>query len=138
MGCQSFLFFTCWSWAAFSNCFYEHLFILKGEKEMASFKHILANFPSECNAAATVTDISPHLCFICLLHLANEKELSIQSCPNLDDLHIYMPTWCCYLEKWSSLETHSFISVNKIYFGKFLCAVHWLYFFAQIPPNFCS
>ncbi|GAU17138.1 hypothetical protein TSUD_106370 [Trifolium subterraneum] len=65
---------------------------LQGEKEMASFRHILANFPSECNAAATVTDISPHLCFICLLHLANEKELSIQSCPNLDDLHIYMPT----------------------------------------------
>ncbi|WJX73821.1 hypothetical protein P8452_57558 [Trifolium repens] len=65
---------------------------LQGEKEMASFKHILANFPSECNAVATVTDISPHLCFICLLHLANEKELSIQSCPNLDDLHIYMPT----------------------------------------------
>ncbi|CAJ2660276.1 unnamed protein product [Trifolium pratense] len=64
---------------------------LQGEKEMASFRHILANFPSECNAAATVTDISPHLCFICLLHLANEKELSIQSCPNLDDLHIYMP-----------------------------------------------
>ncbi|XP_012572622.1 condensin complex subunit 2-like isoform X1 [Cicer arietinum] len=64
----------------------------QGDKEMVSFKHILANFPSECNAAATVTDISPHLCFICLLHLANEKGLSIQSYPDLDDLCIYMPT----------------------------------------------
>lgn len=64
----------------------------QGEKETVSFRDVLANFPSECNASATVTDISPHLCFICLLHLANEKELSIQSCPDLDDLHIYMPT----------------------------------------------
>ncbi|CAK8535492.1 unnamed protein product [Lathyrus sativus] len=63
----------------------------QGEKEMLSFRDILANFPTECNVAATVTDITPHLCFICLLHLANEKELSIQSCPNLDDLHISLP-----------------------------------------------
>ncbi|XP_061360314.1 condensin complex subunit 2-like [Gastrolobium bilobum] len=60
----------------------------QGQKEMISFRYILANFPSECNAAATVSDVSPHLCFICLLHLANEKGLSIQSCPNLDDLGI--------------------------------------------------
>ncbi|XP_068500234.1 condensin complex subunit 2-like isoform X2 [Phaseolus vulgaris] len=60
----------------------------QGQKEMVSFRHILTNFPSKCNAAATISDISPHLCFICLLHLANEKGLSIQSCPNLDDLGI--------------------------------------------------
>ncbi|XP_057457598.1 condensin complex subunit 2-like isoform X2 [Lotus japonicus] len=64
-----------------------------GEKETVSFRDMLTNFPS-CNAAATVTDISPHLCFICLLHLANEKGLSIENCPNLDDLSIYMPTLC--------------------------------------------
>ncbi|KAG2371585.1 Condensin complex subunit 2 Chromosome-associated protein [Vigna angularis] len=60
----------------------------QGHREKVSFRHILTNFPSKCNAAATISDISPHLCFICLLHLANEKGLSIQSCPNLDDLSI--------------------------------------------------
>ncbi|KAK7335586.1 hypothetical protein VNO80_27512 [Phaseolus coccineus] len=60
----------------------------QGQKEMVSFRHILTNFPSKCNAAANISDISPHLCFICLLHLANEKGMSIQSCPNLDDLGI--------------------------------------------------
>ncbi|RDX64855.1 Condensin complex subunit 2, partial [Mucuna pruriens] len=63
----------------------------QGPKDTLSFRNILANFPSECNAAATISDISPHLCFICLLHLANEKGLSIQSCPNLDDLAIRLP-----------------------------------------------
>ncbi|KAJ1400043.1 Condensin complex subunit 2/barren [Sesbania bispinosa] len=63
----------------------------QGQREMVSFRHILANFPSECHAAAAVTDISPHLCFICLLHLANEKGLSIQSWGNLDDLGICLP-----------------------------------------------
>nr|KYP43613.1 Condensin complex subunit 2 [Cajanus cajan] len=63
----------------------------QGQKEMVSFRHILANFPSKFNAAATISDISPHLCFICLLHLANERGLNIQSCPNLDDLGICLP-----------------------------------------------
>ncbi|KAL2328378.1 hypothetical protein Fmac_021805 [Flemingia macrophylla] len=64
---------------------------LQDKKDTVSFKNMLANFPSECNAAATISDISPHLCFICLLHLANEKGLSIQSCPDLDDLAIRLP-----------------------------------------------
>ncbi|KAG4981123.1 hypothetical protein JHK84_034705 [Glycine max] len=64
---------------------------IQGKKEVVSFKHMLTNFPSKCNAAATISDISPHLCFICLLHLANEKGLNIQSCPNLDDLGICLP-----------------------------------------------
>ncbi|XP_057455862.1 condensin complex subunit 2 [Lotus japonicus] len=63
----------------------------EGQKEMISFRNMLANFPSECNAASNISDISPHLCFICLLHLANENGLSIQSTPNLDDLAIYLP-----------------------------------------------
>ncbi|KAJ1393808.1 Condensin complex subunit 2/barren [Sesbania bispinosa] len=63
----------------------------QGQKEIISFRNLLGNFPSECNAAANISDISPHLCFICLLHLANEKGLSIQSCPNLDDLAICLP-----------------------------------------------
>ncbi|KAL2331859.1 hypothetical protein Fmac_019440 [Flemingia macrophylla] len=63
----------------------------QGKKQMASFKHILANFPNKCTAAAAISDISPHLCFICLLHLANERGLNIQSFPNLDDLGICLP-----------------------------------------------
>ncbi|KAK6946984.1 Condensin complex subunit 2/barren [Dillenia turbinata] len=52
-----------------------------------SFKQVLATFPDDCQAAA-VEDISPHLCFICLLHLANEHNLTIHDCPTLDDLSI--------------------------------------------------
>ncbi|XP_027348230.1 condensin complex subunit 2 [Abrus precatorius] len=63
----------------------------QGQKDTVSFRSILADFPSECNAAANISDISPHLCFICLLHLANEKGLSIQSFPNLDDLAVRLP-----------------------------------------------
>ncbi|KAJ7981268.1 Condensin complex subunit 2 [Quillaja saponaria] len=63
----------------------------QGQGEMTSFSQILANFPSDCSAAPTINDISPHLCFICLLHLANEHGLSIHNCTNLDDLSIYLP-----------------------------------------------
>ncbi|XP_022759050.1 condensin complex subunit 2-like isoform X2 [Durio zibethinus] len=60
-------------------------------EEMISFKHLLASFPIDCKAAATIEEISPHLCFICLLHLANEHGLSIRGCPNMDDLGIQLP-----------------------------------------------
>ncbi|XWS51831.1 hypothetical protein CRYUN_Cryun11dG0016200 [Craigia yunnanensis] len=59
-------------------------------KEALSFKHVLATFPFNCQAAAP-EDISPHLCFICLLHLANEHGLSIQDRPSLDDLSFHLP-----------------------------------------------
>ncbi|KAK4255322.1 hypothetical protein QN277_008335 [Acacia crassicarpa] len=64
---------------------------LQEQKDVVSFREILANFSDDCKAAATISDISPHLCFICLLHLANENGLSIQSSPNLDDLGICLP-----------------------------------------------
>ncbi|XWS36771.1 hypothetical protein CRYUN_Cryun20dG0114400 [Craigia yunnanensis] len=60
-------------------------------EEMVSFKHLLASFPVDCKAAATIDEISPHLCFICLLHLANEHGLHILGCPNMDDLGILFP-----------------------------------------------
>ncbi|CAI9106335.1 OLC1v1005466C2 [Oldenlandia corymbosa var. corymbosa] len=56
--------------------------------EKVSFKEALAQFPYDCRAASSLQDISPHLCFICLLHLANEHGLQIQGSPNLDDLTI--------------------------------------------------
>ncbi|XP_047940174.1 condensin complex subunit 2-like [Salvia hispanica] len=59
-------------------------------EEPISFKQVLANFPDSCRAAASVNDISTHLCFICLLHLANEHELQILGSPTLDDLSIHL------------------------------------------------
>uniref|UniRef100_A0A7N0V4N9 Condensin complex subunit 2 n=1 Tax=Kalanchoe fedtschenkoi TaxID=63787 RepID=A0A7N0V4N9_KALFE len=56
-----------------------------------SFRGLLAKFPSNCQAAAAPEDISPHLCFISLLHLANEHSLNIQGCPTMDDLTIHLP-----------------------------------------------
>ncbi|XP_038702660.1 condensin complex subunit 2-like isoform X1 [Tripterygium wilfordii] len=62
------------------------------QEEKLSFKNLLESFPSDCRAAPTIKDISPHLCFICLLHLANEHGLSIHGCTNLDDLSINLPS----------------------------------------------
>lgn len=59
-------------------------------EEPISFKQVLANFPDSCRAAASLNDISPHLCFICLLHLANEHGLQILGCPGMDDLSIHL------------------------------------------------
>lgn len=52
-----------------------------------SFKRLLNSFPARC-AAAAPENISVHLCFICLLHLANENSLKIQDCSSLDELSI--------------------------------------------------
>lgn len=56
--------------------------------ESRSFKELLASFPDDCKAAGTTQDISPHLCFICLLHLANEHNLSLVGSQDLGDLTI--------------------------------------------------
>ncbi|CAN6557807.1 unnamed protein product [Malus baccata var. baccata] len=60
-------------------------------KDTISFKYVLATFPVNCRAAAA-QDITPHLCFICLLHLANDRGLSIDDCPTLDDMNIHLPS----------------------------------------------
>uniref|UniRef100_A0A7C9D784 Condensin complex subunit 2 n=1 Tax=Opuntia streptacantha TaxID=393608 RepID=A0A7C9D784_OPUST len=60
-------------------------------KDGVSFRRVLATLPEDCPAAATHDDISPHLCFICILHLANEHGLTIRGYPNLDDLSIHLP-----------------------------------------------
>ncbi|KAK1418178.1 hypothetical protein QVD17_27320 [Tagetes erecta] len=64
------------------------------QEESLSFKNMLASFQTEKTrpAAASTEDISPHLCFICLLHLANEHGLTINGSPNLDDLSIHLPS----------------------------------------------
>ncbi|KAE8685082.1 Condensin complex subunit 2, putative isoform 2 [Hibiscus syriacus] len=61
------------------------------ETSFQGLKHLLASFPADCKAAATTKEISPHLCFICLLHLSNEHGLIIHGCPDMDDLAIQLP-----------------------------------------------
>ncbi|VAI60947.1 unnamed protein product [Triticum turgidum subsp. durum] len=44
------------------------------------------------NRDVSTTEISPHLYFICLLHLANEHSLTLCDRPTLDEIDIYIPT----------------------------------------------
>ncbi|KAK4484375.1 hypothetical protein RD792_006954 [Penstemon davidsonii] len=74
---------------AFYSLINEH-FQEEAPEEVISFKQVLSDFPDECRAAGSLNDISPHLCFICLLHLANEHGLSIRDYPSLDDLSIHL------------------------------------------------
>lgn len=52
------------------------------------FQRLLNILPEDCAAAAR-EDISVPLCFICLLHLANEHNLRITDCSTMDDLRIF-------------------------------------------------
>ncbi|VAH76672.1 condensin complex subunit 2 [Triticum aestivum] len=44
------------------------------------------------NRDVSTTEISQHLYFICLLHLANEHSLTLRDCPTLDEIDIYILT----------------------------------------------
>lgn len=55
--------------------------------EELSFQDVLAEI-SQDNVADNVSDLSVHLCFICVLHLANENGLRITGQPSLDCLRI--------------------------------------------------
>ncbi len=52
-----------------------------------SFASLLQSVTPECGAGA-VEDVSVHMCFICVLHLANEHGLAIKGVPSLDELHV--------------------------------------------------
>ena len=52
-----------------------------------TFSDIVATLPRE-NPAGRPQDISVHLCFICMLHLANENNLTIKGEPSLAELRI--------------------------------------------------
>jgi condensin complex subunit 2 len=56
---------------------------------------VLHDLPSR-NPNAAATDISLHLYFICLLHLANEHGLMLRDRPTLDEIDIYVPTSSCH------------------------------------------
>lgn len=61
--------------------------VKSNHSKVVSFKKLLKAFPKDCEAAAP-EDISVHLCFICMLHLANEHNLVIESSPNMDELTV--------------------------------------------------
>ncbi|KAI3497275.1 hypothetical protein L1887_39768 [Cichorium endivia] len=58
------------------------------EDQDLSFKNILSSFPD----ATSNDDITPHLSFICMLHLANEHGLTLQGSPDMDDVSIHLPS----------------------------------------------
>lgn len=55
-----------------------------------SFQDLIADVPSH-SAAGKAEDLSVHLCFICLLHLANEHGLAISGTESLDQLVVSHP-----------------------------------------------
>ena len=61
------------------------------QDQMISFQDVIADVPS-VSAAGRTEDLSVHLCFICLLHLANEHSLAVKGTEALDQLEITHPT----------------------------------------------
>jgi condensin complex subunit 2 len=55
--------------------------------ETVSFQSLLASVTPACGAGE-VADLSVHMCFICVLHLANEHGLEISGVPSLDEMRI--------------------------------------------------
>lgn len=59
-----------------------------GADHPAQLQALLASVPQE-SAAGPAVDISVHLCFICILHLANEHGLAVRGVPSLDQLLVH-------------------------------------------------
>jgi condensin complex subunit 2 len=51
------------------------------------FQDVIVSVPSD-SAAGALEDVSVHMCFICLLHLANEKGLVVRAHEDLTTLTI--------------------------------------------------
>jgi condensin complex subunit 2 len=69
-------------------------FVQQEREEVESsqrLSHVLHDLPSS-NPDTTAQEISPHLYFICLLHLANEHGLTLHDRPTLDEIDICIPT----------------------------------------------
>ena len=60
------------------------------DSQAVSFQDIIADVPA-VSAAGKNEDLSVHLCFICLLHLANEHSLAVKGTEALDQLVISHP-----------------------------------------------
>ena len=61
-----------------------------GNGQDVSFQDLIADVPS-VSAAGRAEDLSVHLCFICLLHLANEHGLAVSGTESLDRLVVSHP-----------------------------------------------
>ena len=61
------------------------------DDQAISFQDVIAGLPQK-SVAGRAEDLSVHLCFICLLHLANEHGLSVQGTAELDQLIVGHPT----------------------------------------------
>lgn len=59
-------------------------------EQVVSFQELIADVPPS-SAAGRAEDLSVHLCFICLLHLANEHGLAIRGTESLDQLVVSHP-----------------------------------------------
>lgn len=51
------------------------------------FQDVIVHVPAE-SAAGVLEDVSVHMCFICLLHLANEKGLVVKAHEDLKTLTV--------------------------------------------------
>lgn len=60
---------------------------LENPRNDINFSDVLATVPAD-NHAGRIEDLSVHLCFICVLHLANEHGLVVQGVDHLDGLII--------------------------------------------------
>jgi condensin complex subunit 2 len=58
------------------------------EQSPQDFQGVLDRMGNSMEAAGKKEDISVHVSFICLLHLANENTLKIEDCPSMDRLLI--------------------------------------------------
>ena len=58
-----------------------------GDDDVIEFSDILASVPA-MNGAGRLEDLSIHLCFICVLHLANEHGLAVKGVPELNRMLI--------------------------------------------------
>ncbi|XP_078445889.1 condensin complex subunit [Wolffia australiana] len=61
------------------------------EEAVVSFRQVLNRFSAAAGEGGAANDVSPHLSFICLLHLANEHGLILNGSPALDQLDIRLP-----------------------------------------------
>ena len=59
-------------------------------EQVVSFQDLIADIPA-FGAAGRAEDLSVHLCFICLLHLANEHGLAVNGSKSLDQLVVSHP-----------------------------------------------
>jgi len=62
----------------------------RAKDRAVSFAELLERLPAGCGAAS-LADISVHMCVICVLHLANENDLVLTGVESLQEMRIKLP-----------------------------------------------